>query len=342
MVKNYKLANYGANVVRTPKSGTKKVKFTNFEFNDGELSEKAKADLDEIKPEMEETKNRKSYIINDQGRECTKCGEFKLWSFFWKHKECRNGRQASCRECNLLSKKKRCSDPERVLLFNNIERKFEGGDVREDGMVFKEYNITLNPKNNFERWITKEAHENNQECNSAFVERRKAAFQKVERKYKRGHIRDDGMIFWEYSQTHASNNFEKWATQDEFDLLRFNKGKRDYMRGSLGKFGGKDESSDKIIGLNKHDLSCYIESLFEEGMTWKNRGTWQGKWNPKKPKWHLDHIIPLDAANTLEEARHLWHYTNLRPMWGNKNISKSNKYCPKELKAFLEERKAAK
>ena len=149
------------------------------------------------------------------------------------------------------------------------------------------------------------------------------------------------MKFWRYSSKYSTTNFERWVTEDKFELLKFHAAKRSYIGDSLGKFGEKDEPSDKIVGLNSYDLSCYIESLFEDGMTWKNRGNWKGKWNPKKPKWHLDHIIPLDAANTLEEAKMLWHYTNLRPMWGNKNLAKSNKHCKKELAAFLAERRAA-
>ena len=292
--------------------------------------------------DMGETTNKKVYIVNEQGRECSQCGEFKLWSFFYKHPGGREGRQPCCKGCDLLRKKKRLSDPGRVLLFNNIERKFKFGDEREDGMVFKAYGIQYSTKKNFESWITKDAYENHIKSSLASEERRRAEYLKIEKKYKRGDVRGDGMKFWEYSQTYASNNFEKWATESEFDRLHFNDSKKSYMKKSLGRFSGKDEPSHNIIGLNSHDLSCYIKSLFENGMTWKNRGTWKGKWNPKKPKWHLEHIIPLDAANTLEEAKILWHYTNLRPMWGNENLAKSNKYCKKELSAYLEERKAAK
>ena len=292
--------------------------------------------------DMGETRNKQGYIVNEQGRECTKCGEFKLWSFFYKGYKAYKGHNPCCKECNSLRKKKLLSDPARILLFNNIEKKFKCGDVREDGMVFKEYNITHSPKNNFEFWFSKEKYENHKANIVAHSERRRVEYLKIEKKYKRGDVREDGMIFFKYSSVHASNNFEKWATENEFDRLQFDDSKRSYMKNSLGKFSGKDEPTDEIIGLNSHDLSCYIESLFEDGMTWKNRGNWKGKWNPKKPKWHLDHIIPLDAADSLEEAKILWHYTNLRPMWGNKNLAKSNKHCKKELAAYLEERKAYK
>jgi len=293
---------------------------------------------------MKETITRNGNIINEQGRECSGCKEFKLWSSFYRDSSQKNGYQTLCASCKNKREKERFKgynkkSSKRGVLFKNTERKFKLGDVREDGMVFRAYRIECDPKNNFENWITKEAHERKKECNLRWAEEKKVEFLKIEKIHKRGYVRGDGMKFWEYSSKYSTTNFEKWVTEDEFELLKFNATKRSYIGSSLGKFGGKDEPSDKIVGLNSYDLSCYIESLFEDGMTWKNRGSWEGKWNPKKPKWHLDHTIPLDAANTLEETKHLWHYTNLRPMWGNENLAKSNKHCKKELAVFFEERR---
>ena len=291
--------------------------------------------------DMGETRSKQGYMFNNQGRECSKCGEFKLWSLFYnKGKKSLNSYLSRCKSCESFVRKQRLNDTERIKLFNNIERKYQSGDVREDGMIFKEYAIGRPPKKNFEYWVTKEVYERYQVNLALNRKKIQSEFQKIERPHKRGDVRSDGMKFWEYGTKYTG--FEKWATEDEFERLRFNSNKKNYMKINLGKFGGKDEPADKIVGLNDYDLMSYIESLFQEGMTWKNRGNWEGKWNPKKPKWHLDHIIPLDAANTLEEAKILWHYTNLRPMWGNKNLAKSNKHCKKELAAYLEERKAAK
>ena len=77
-------------------------------------------------------------------------------------------------------------------------------------------------------------------------------------------------------------------------------------------------------------------------MTWDNWGTWVGKWDPENPKWHVDHTIPLSSVDNIEDSKILWHYTNLRPMWGNENLSKTNKHCPKELAAFFRREKSRK
>ena len=55
-------------------------------------------------------------------------------------------------------------------------------------------------------------------------------------------------------------------------------------------------------------------------MSWDN----YGKGNNNNT-WHIDHIIPISSATSLEEIKKLNHYTNLKPMWCSDNIRKSNK-----------------
>ena len=79
-----------------------------------------------------------------------------------------------------------------------------------------------------------------------------------------------------------------------------------------------------MLGCSFKTLQAYIEKLFTAGMSWDNQG-----------KWHLDHILPLAAATTEEELIALSHHTNLQPLWAKDNISKGDKYCPKELGEYL-------
>lgn len=60
----------------------------------------------------------------------------------------------------------------------------------------------------------------------------------------------------------------------------------------------------------------YIESQFQEGMTWENYG-----------QWHIDHIIPLIYFDlTKEENLYIaWNYRNLQPLWSSENYSKAGK-----------------
>jgi hypothetical protein len=72
----------------------------------------------------------------------------------------------------------------------------------------------------------------------------------------------------------------------------------------------------KIVGCTPNELKKYIESKFTEGMSWENYS---------HNGWHVDHIIPLSSANTIEESIKLCHYTNLQPLWCEENYKKGNK-----------------
>lgn len=77
---------------------------------------------------------------------------------------------------------------------------------------------------------------------------------------------------------------------------------------------GKPCPTQEILGTNYNDFFKYIESLFQEGMTWNNRG-----------KWHIDHIVPISIAQTIDEVKYLNHHTNLRPIWAKENMSKGDR-----------------
>lgn len=76
----------------------------------------------------------------------------------------------------------------------------------------------------------------------------------------------------------------------------------------------KRGSTGKMLGCDWDQLKEHIESQFQDGMTWDNRG-----------KWHIDHIVPLARAETIEQVEELCHYTNLQPLWAAENMSKGAK-----------------
>ena len=71
--------------------------------------------------------------------------------------------------------------------------------------------------------------------------------------------------------------------------------------------------STKHFGCDAQTAINHIENQFVNGMSWENYG-----------QWHIDHIIPLSSANTIEEMEKLNHYTNLQPLWAIDNIRKGN------------------
>jgi hypothetical protein len=103
---------------------------------------------------------------------------------------------------------------------------------------------------------------------------------------------------------------------DPFYKLKENVRRR--LRASLdGRKWRKISSFNEYIGCTQDDLIKHIESKFTEGMSWEVFLT--------TDKIHIDHIIPLSSAISVEDIFKLCHYTNLQPLWAIDNIIKSNK-----------------
>jgi hypothetical protein len=86
----------------------------------------------------------------------------------------------------------------------------------------------------------------------------------------------------------------------------------------------KENNMDKyghyfdILRYSPDELVVHLENQFTEGMTWDNYG-----------EWHVDHRLPITSFKFQEvgdnEFMRCWELNNLQPMWGDENISKSNK-----------------
>ncbi len=76
----------------------------------------------------------------------------------------------------------------------------------------------------------------------------------------------------------------------------------------------KELETEKILGCSFEEFKLYIEALFTDGMSWQNRES-----------WHIDHILPLASATTVEDVLKLNHYRNLRPLWAIDNLRKGCK-----------------
>ena len=91
----------------------------------------------------------------------------------------------------------------------------------------------------------------------------------------------------------------------------------------------KSKTTVSYIGCSYEFITNYLHSLFEEGMTWENRGS----------LWEIDHIIPVSAWDMANELEVLccWNYRNLQPLWKSINRSKSNQYSIEDKLLFMKE-----
>lgn len=71
-----------------------------------------------------------------------------------------------------------------------------------------------------------------------------------------------------------------------------------------------------LLGCSLDFLKIYLESKFQEGMSWENYGYYG---------WHIDHVRPCCCFDLTKEAdqRECFHYTNLQPLWAKDNLSKA-------------------
>lgn len=184
-------------------------------------------------------------------------------------------------------------------------------------------------------------------------------------RWKRWDVRDDGMIFWRYDTRNKNKEYwrswhsalkeanKKISRDSEYRLLnrkvinernkiyslldsetkRGKRNKRERWKRSnnplismiirsrcritafLNKNNySKPSETQEMLGCDWSHLKAHLESKFTDGMSWENRGM-----------WHIDHIIPLASAKSIEEVVKLCHYTNLQPLWAADNLSKGAK-----------------
>jgi hypothetical protein len=113
------------------------------------------------------------------------------------------------------------------------------------------------------------------------------------------------------------------------DIYRVTRIVRSLVSSSIKRRGYKKSSKTSIIlGCSFIDFKLYLESKFEQWMTFENHGKFNGELNYG---WDIDHIVPISSAKTKKDIIRLNHYTNLQPLCSkvNRYIKKDNNICQK-------------
>ena len=84
---------------------------------------------------------------------------------------------------------------------------------------------------------------------------------------------------------------------------------------------------DKMNKLPQSEFDFdFIESQWEDWMSWDNYGNpTDGVFEPNKT-WDLDHITPISTGTNEDELINLNHFTNLQPLcsYDNRFIKRDN------------------
>jgi len=207
-------------------------------------------------------------------------------------------------------------------------RTLRRGDVREDGMVFVRYSKTYR---NGEHWAPLEKLK--EIANAPCKDNRPPVHLRT---LRRGDVRKDGMIFWEYCA--SLKNGERWLTRCGFEKKRKRRRETHYhyvsnrlrvdvnyrlannLRSRIRRAlkGGCSLPSGDLLGCSIDEIKTHLEAQFSDGMTWDNHGLYG---------WHIDHIKPCASFDlTLDkEKKKCFHYSNLQPLWAKDNLQKGEK-----------------
>lgn len=236
---------------------------------------------------------------------CSRCNTKKEIDQFYKRKDSKDGFRADCKEC--------CN--ERNRKYDELNKE----SIREYKKEFYKKNKSTIIERS-KQWII-----NNPE---SFKEKTKRYSDKESTKInKKKYLKENYEYFSTKSREYKQNNKERLnkLQRERYindELYRLKISLRNMLYKSLKKNGFiKESKSEEIIGCSFEYFKEYLESKFEDWMTWENYGKYNGQFNYG---WDIDHIIPLSSKNNENDILELNHYTNLQPLCSkiNRDIKK--------------------
>ena len=95
-------------------------------------------------------------------------------------------------------------------------------------------------------------------------------------------------------------------------VFRISNNIRTYLRNFLKrKEYTKKSKTEMILGCSFVEFRLYLESKFDDWMSWENYGKYNGS---EKYGWDIDHIVPISTAVNESDVYRLNHFTNLQPL----------------------------
>lgn len=173
--------------------------------------------------------------------------------------------------------------------------------------------------------ITKECPYNRiycRECQNLqsreYKKRNKEKIQEYNKKYKL----ENKEKIKEYNKEYNINNRENIQKRQTENSKNRRKVDISYkitinLRNRIKKFFKSNISSSKYIDCSIETFKNWIEFQFEPDMNFDNYGM----------LWHLDHVIPcslFDFSNDIEKY-YCFNWSNYRPLYKHKNLSRQNK-----------------
>lgn len=258
-------------------------------------------------------------------KKCIQCGEVKDISEFYEDSRIKDGYRNKCKECTKLNNKKwRQENKQKVNEINKNWRQENKDKVRE---YDKKFRNTDKRKQYLKKW-----KEINTNYYSEYFKENKSIFYDRAKEWRE----NNKEYYKNYYKEYYKNNKDKIIRQHVKYNKDYYKNRRKNdpifmlyhsistnLRNSLKNDGYKKNSRTfEVLGCSYDFFVRYIESKFEHWMNWENYGKYNGEFNFG---WDIDHIIPINEANSECDIIKLFHYTNLQPL-----CSKINRYIKRD------------
>ena len=241
--------------------------------------------------------------IDEEGRQvlkCTKCGQLLPIENFHKDNSTKTGYDTWCKDCRRESIRKRLQTEEGKEKNRLNAKKFRESEIGQQKI--KEYQQSEECKQSLHKYNVSEKgrakrreYRQREDVKAKDLEYQKRRFQDpVNRENRRQKLKEK----YDNDSLHRMKHLLRGRIKD--CILGYK----------------KSMSSEKLLGCSWEEARKYLESQFQEGMSWDNYGEWQ-----------IDHIIPcsrFDFSNPIHQ-RICFNYRNLQPLWAKDNKEKFNK-----------------
>jgi len=240
-----------------------------------------------------------------QTKVCTKCGEEKELTEFYKKKDGKFGVASFCKVCA------------------NAYYKQYYQENRESLIEYQKHYHQKNRESKLQ--YHRQYYQKNRESLSGYYRQYRQENREARREQQKQYRQENREYFAEYRKQYYQENresvieqqrqYSQSTPQRKISKSIRNRTRKVVRAGKAKKFCGYND----YIGCTPEELVAHLESQFHQcpstgrEMTWDNHG-----------EWHIDHIRPLASFDLLDEGDFMQahHYTNLQPLWAEENLSK--------------------
>lgn len=229
--------------------------------------------------------------MNDTGRVCTKCREWKEFSEFYKSNSNKSGFDSKCKKCESERGKAKYQRNKESVLKRQTEYR------------------AANP-------------EKHRSKNKAWYEANKERKLSKASEWRRSHPEKMREYTRKWESEHPESARERNRRRQRTPRGKIENAVRSGINKAITSTDKRGNKTFNILGYTPQELMAHLEKHFQPGMTWENYGR-------GKTCWHIDHIVPVSAHNYSTpydiDFQKCWALKNLRPLWEPENLQKNNK-----------------